>query len=463
MNRLSITTQAIAGIPALFYCFALQKTMPTLDPLSPAVFDPFITGCISNCTCALAAIFLAAAAKRCGGRALRHNLLVSGTLAQILYSALYFASPFVHPIMIPIIASAATALRSIGIVFISALWIDLCVSLNPVRASFLNAVSIVLSLALHFFVLGLDDLRVGILSFLLPLVIAFCCHRAQQRYRTADDDAPATPPKRRVPLLPRTALFVAVYSLTSAVITSSIATEHSRFASLVPAMIIIFFILFQARQFNIAVLYRIAFPLMVGGFLLASVVTSSFLSVSGIILDAASAAMGMMLLLVVWSLSYSVGASALRLFGMLGAVQFAASLAGNVIGESLRLQIDSTGSGILFAIVTLAVVLVSCFFMSEDSLRSFWGHRQKESDSDSGESESSRFALRISSLSVSYSLTEREAEILLLLAQGRSNADMAAALFISESTVKTHLHHIYQKFGVHTRRELEDRILKEKR
>ena len=48
-------------------------------------------------------------------------------------------------------------------------------------------------------------------------------------------------------------------------------------------------------------------------------------------------------------------------------------------------------------------------------------------------------------------LTERELEVLGLLAAGRSNADMAATLFVEQSTVKTHLIHLYSKLGVHSR------------
>jgi LuxR family maltose regulon positive regulatory protein len=48
-------------------------------------------------------------------------------------------------------------------------------------------------------------------------------------------------------------------------------------------------------------------------------------------------------------------------------------------------------------------------------------------------------------------LTERELEVLRLLAAGRSNAGMAAELFVERSTVKTHLIHLYSKLGVHSR------------
>ena len=50
-----------------------------------------------------------------------------------------------------------------------------------------------------------------------------------------------------------------------------------------------------------------------------------------------------------------------------------------------------------------------------------------------------------------FSLTTRENDILALLAEGRSNRDIAQALFLSEKTVKAHLAAIFRKLGVTNR------------
>ena len=51
-------------------------------------------------------------------------------------------------------------------------------------------------------------------------------------------------------------------------------------------------------------------------------------------------------------------------------------------------------------------------------------------------------------------LTPREAEVLAHIAAGESNAEIAAALFVSEATVKTHINHIFSKTGLRDRAQL---------
>jgi two-component system nitrate/nitrite response regulator NarL len=51
-------------------------------------------------------------------------------------------------------------------------------------------------------------------------------------------------------------------------------------------------------------------------------------------------------------------------------------------------------------------------------------------------------------------LTPREQEVLWLLARGASNCQIAETLMISENTVKTHVGHILEKLGIHSRHQV---------
>ena len=62
-----------------------------------------------------------------------------------------------------------------------------------------------------------------------------------------------------------------------------------------------------------------------------------------------------------------------------------------------------------------------------------------------------RKAARRSEVDSKTTLTRRELEILKLVAEGHSNGDVAAALWVTEQTVKFHLSNVFRKLGVSNR------------
>lgn len=66
-----------------------------------------------------------------------------------------------------------------------------------------------------------------------------------------------------------------------------------------------------------------------------------------------------------------------------------------------------------------------------------------------------------SSVKDQYQFTDRELDVLELLISGANNKQIAAELNIGLATIKTHLHHIFQKTSVQSRSELVSKIVLE--
>ena len=71
-----------------------------------------------------------------------------------------------------------------------------------------------------------------------------------------------------------------------------------------------------------------------------------------------------------------------------------------------------------------------------------------------------RYSQLVKKQTVEHTLTNRELEVLHLIANGASNKDIAAELYISVKTVKTHITHIFEKLEVRDRTESVTKALK---
>ena len=119
--------------------------------------------------------------------------------------------------------------------------------------------------------------------------------------------------------------------------------------------------------------------------------------------------------------------------------------------EALERLIDGFGLDSLVPNRYLSVELVSLFF----SGLAIWHLISKfPSPSDTPQPKAADPFPMLPAFSQQMGLTPREREVLELLAQGMSNKEIGDKLFISEGTVKTHIHNIYQKAGISNRFQL---------
>lgn len=69
---------------------------------------------------------------------------------------------------------------------------------------------------------------------------------------------------------------------------------------------------------------------------------------------------------------------------------------------------------------------------------------------------------RIQSLAHNRGLSDRETVVYALMVQGKNAAQISEELFIAKSTVRAHMHRIYEKFGVASRQDFDRVVLEER-
>lgn len=108
----------------------------------------------------------------------------------------------------------------------------------------------------------------------------------------------------------------------------------------------------------------------------------------------------------------------------------------------------------------MAIVLAaSAFFCKPDESEGFEAIGEALEISfapESYEVDDSAVFHRCETLAAEYGLTKRETEVLGYLARGRNAKYIQEELYVSFSTAKTHIYHIYQKFGVNSQQQLMD-------
>lgn len=119
-----------------------------------------------------------------------------------------------------------------------------------------------------------------------------------------------------------------------------------------------------------------------------------------------------------------------------------------VLGREHPMRDDLLGIGLVAAGLFLGALATGVLYRSSRSgaIRRLWDlaeNQQTESPAPSGDDDA-----RLSVLS------PREREIFVLLARGMSNAEIAGASFVSESTVKTHVRAILRKLDLRSRSQV---------
>lgn len=192
--------------------------------------------------------------------------------------------------------------------------------------------------------------------------------------------------------------------------------------------------------------YRLAVLVMMAGFLFVPVLGAFGVPGEAIVL---AGYLGLTCVLVSLFLVMAkiTGQDAALSFARGFAALYAGEMAGVVLGNGIELMEPAGQAPYAVAAFAGLAALFSYLFLFTE--RDFRALSVIVRDAD-------RFEDACAAIAERFGLSRREAEVLPLALRGRTGERIAAELFISKSTVETHLRRIYAKTGTHGRQELID-------
>ena len=165
-----------------------------------------------------------------------------------------------------------------------------------------------------------------------------------------------------------------------------------------------------------------------------------------------------------FNISYRYGVNALWLFGFSRAPRIAAAIVVSALTGTGVLTAPSGEADAVLAATLVVLVAASLLCTVGKSFDTTWGIKPR-GDGRDGEGAAGTPAMpleeRCRRAAFVYNLTRREEEVLVLLLRGMSTPDIERELSISNGTARNHVQHVYKKFDVHSRDELQERMATE--
>ncbi len=350
-----------------------------------------------------------------------------------------------------------TIAAGVGTALIILLWSEFYGCLNTARVALYYSSSLLFSAFIVFLMKGFVFDYAAVFTTLLPVISLICLSMSYSSI--PDEDRPKrTWGRFSFPWKPMA--LMAVYAFAYGMRESAIYVEsgpHSSWGVILASALIIAGVVSQSERFDFSLIYRTAFPVMVGGLLIIPLFTDVGSHISNISVSASYAAFSVIIMIILSNISYRYGVGAVWLFGIERGLRALVMWLGRMTTTSLAAS--GLSSGVQSSLVTSAVVLLvmvcTLLFLSEKELSSPWGVTLLGDDaSDDQLREKSRLAALSSTLIADYQLSPREAEVLQLLSQKKTVCEIKDELFISQGTAKAHIAHIYRKMDLHTREEL---------
>ena len=458
---------ALVGLSPAFFGFAFVKAWATLalPYYSLSSFNGDMPSVLSllpfDAMFALLSCCLAIASVRIVPLRLKKALFPLST-GSLIASSLFLLAIAYLKVYSTSLMLVSVMLGAFGLIGMSVLWVDFYSLFNPLRSLFLNAGSIVASIILRYCTAESSPPRIFVVLIIFAVLSAILYRiswssSSSERPRTHIGKVRATFPYKA-------AIFVASYSFAYGLSSPFVAgIEGVTELRIIPALFVVALAFVDMKRADVKLLYSIAFPLMVCGLLIAALIPGLSPNISFFLLDSSYATMSMMIIAIACGVSYSLGTSAAWIFSLLVTIQFVARSMGQLANHLLATMSSEPAIQAAVSILAIMFIIIASLVMaSEKGLFTTWGSHQTDPEAVNAEYGGVPFIqMRIDGICDTYGLTQREADVVKLLAQGKSNSVIANEMFIAVGTVKAHIQHVYQKLGIHTRKELFELIGKD--
>lgn len=383
--------------------------------------------------------------------------LLGGTLMQLLASA--EDSSYLLPL-----SGMAVGAGSAGVFM---LWEMVLTSLDQAHAE----IGLLVGSALFPLLYVVSDLCAhSVLYVLVPVFVVISCALLMVAYRTIDFETPVFQQSPRTfrenyrsvsAALLRPMLCVASIGFCSGILRSTAIADDATGAlvndlSMVGVVGSALLLLLLWRKlhirFDLPRFYQVVFPFVAAGFVLLPFLGNLYHYLFAGVAYLLFSLVSILMMLSCAELSRSRQVHPAFIYGLFAGFVYLLMGVGSSVGSYV-------GSLKEFGVAQMAMIALLTIYLL--SLVLFTSRARKNGDEGEVvvvENTKDLLSERCAALADDHELSPREAEIMELIVRGRDVPHIAASLFISENTVRSHCKSIYRKVDVHNKQELLSKI-----
>ncbi len=261
----------------------------------------------------------------------------------------------------------------------------------------------------------------------------------------------------KLPIRLATALFIIMFVYGGARIFighTEAVNAANPFATLLAVVLtclvfVVWGLLYKGAAVSLSTVFKLLMPLLAMALLLITAFGEEYSHAFGPIITIVNLVLEML----TWILLADIARTSRVPVFLVFALGRMAVQGGMVCGQMVGFY--SFDQAVPFVVVSVYALMMVMGFMFDDQDAVLVFDAPTEEEVQALEEKSGRsFDDHLSDLAAQRGLTQREAEIFLLWATGHGSKYIQESLVISAATVKTHVRHIYDKFGVHSRAEM---------